>query len=143
MTSLLPRFDATVERKGVAVQPDGDPNEVEGVLNPAAVRARAGELLLYPRCVARGNISRIGLMKGRTRGDRVLFERLGYALEPAAAYELRPPGTGGMGCEDPRVTFIPAIDRYVMAYTGYGPQGPRIIFALSTDGYAWERLGLV
>jgi beta-1,2-mannobiose phosphorylase / 1,2-beta-oligomannan phosphorylase len=113
MTSLLPRFEATIERKGVVVQPDGDANEVEGVLNPASTRALTGELLLYPRCVARGNISRIGLMKGRTRGDRVLFERLGFALEPA------------------------------MAYTAFGPSGPRIVFALSADGYAWERLGLV
>jgi beta-1,2-mannobiose phosphorylase / 1,2-beta-oligomannan phosphorylase len=143
MTSLLPRFEATIERKGVVVQPDGDANEVEGVLNPASTRALTGELLLYPRCVARGNISRIGLMKGRTRGDRVLFERLGFALEPAMAYELRPPGMGGMGCEDPRVTFVPILGRYVMAYTAFGPSGPRIVFALSADGYAWERLGLV
>jgi len=82
-------------------------------------------------------------MKGRTRGDRVLFERLGYALEPAAPYELRPPGMGGMGCEDPRATFVPVLDRYVMSYTAYGPAGPRIVLALSPDGYAWERLGLV
>jgi len=125
------------------LQPDGDPNEVEGVLNPAAARARTGELLLYPRCVARGNISRIGLMRGRSHRDRVLFARLGYALEPTAAYEQRSPGTGGMGCEDPRVTFVPLLDRYVMAYTAFGPAGPRIVFALSPDGYVWERLGLV
>jgi predicted GH43/DUF377 family glycosyl hydrolase len=29
-----------------------------------------------------------------------------------------------------------------MAYTAFGPDGPRIAFALSHDGYAWERLGL-
>jgi len=125
------------------LQPDGDPNEVEGVLNPAAARARTGELLLYPRCVARGNVSRIGLIRGRSHRDRVMFARLGYPLEPTAAYEQRSPGTGGMGCEDPRVTFVPLLDRYVMAYTAFGPAGPRIAFALSPDGYAWERLGLV
>src|ERR1700688_2840061 len=109
MTSILPRFDATIERMGVVLQPDGDPTEAEGVLNPAAARARTGELLLYPRCVARGNVSRIGLLRGQPRADRVLFARLGFALEPSAAYEVRPPGAGGMGCEDPRATFIPVL----------------------------------
>ena len=70
------------------------------------------------------------------------FERLGFALEPQAAYEMRT-APGGMGCEDPRVTFVPVLDRYVMAYTAFGPDGPRIAVALSQDGYRWERLGLM
>lgn len=143
MNGMLSRFDAVVARAGVVLRPDGDPNEIEGVLNPAAVRARTGELLLFPRAVARGNISRIGLLRGHEDGDGVRFERLGYALEPAARYELRTPGAGGMGCEDPRVTFIPVLDAYVMAYTAFGPAGPRIALALSPDAYRWERLGLV
>jgi predicted GH43/DUF377 family glycosyl hydrolase len=48
-----------------------------------------------------------------------------------------------MGCEDPRVTFVPVIDRFVMVYTAFGPDGPRVTIALSHDGYAWERLGQV
>lgn len=143
MMSALARFDATIQRKGVVLQPDGSPDEVEGVLNPACLRSRTGELLLYPRCVARGNVSRIGLLRGTARDDRVLFERLGYALEPEAPYEVRPANGGGMGCEDPRVTFVPILDRYVMAYTAFGPAGPRIALALSADGYRWERLGVV
>ncbi len=30
-----------------------------------------------------------------------------------------------------------------MAYTAFGPQGPRIAIALSKDGYTWERTGLL
>ena len=85
----------------------------------------------------------MGLLRGTSRDDRVLFERLGFALEPEAPYEIRPDGRGGMGCEDPRVTFVPILDRFVMTYTGFGPAGPRIAIALSVDGYTWERLGLV
>jgi predicted GH43/DUF377 family glycosyl hydrolase len=142
MTTAMARFDATVHRLGTVLEPDGDPNEAEGVLNPACVRARAGELLLYPRYVAEGNVSRVGLVSKAGSGGNVRFERLGYALEPQEAYERRTPGLGGMGCEDPRVTFVPVLDRYVMAYTAFGPSGPRIAFALSTDGYHWDRLGL-
>jgi predicted GH43/DUF377 family glycosyl hydrolase len=128
---------------GTVLEPDGEPNEAEGVLNPACARAPGGELLLYPRLVAAGNVSRVGLLRNAGSGDAVKFERLGYALEPTEPYEIRPPGTGGMGCEDPRVTYVPVLGRYVMAYTAFGPAGPRIVLALSTDAYHWERLGPV
>jgi predicted GH43/DUF377 family glycosyl hydrolase len=93
--------------------------------------------------VAAGNVSRIGIARAVLSGDRVGFDRLGFALEPFAPYELRPPGNGGMGCEDPRVTFVPVLDKFVMVYTAFGPLGPRITVALSDDGYAWQRLGQV
>jgi predicted GH43/DUF377 family glycosyl hydrolase len=144
MTVLdLPRFDATLTRMGVVLSPDGDPGEIEGVLNPAGVRDRDGRFLLYPRCVAAGNVSRVGRAVAAAGNGIPDFTREGYALEPSAAYELRAEGSGGMGCEDPRVTFVPALDRFVMAYTAFGPQGPRVAFALSQDAYTWERLGLV
>jgi predicted GH43/DUF377 family glycosyl hydrolase len=69
------------------------------------------------------------------------FERLGFALEAEEEYEFH--GGGGNGCEDPRVTFVPAIDKYVMCYTAYGKQGPRVALAVSDDAYVWQRLGLV
>lgn len=138
----LKQLEATVTRLGVVLIPDGSPNEAEGVLNPACTRTRDGSLVLYPRVVGAGNTSRVAIARGIERGSEVFFERRGYALEPAAPYEMRPANKGGMGCEDPRVTFIPALDRYVMAYTGFGPQGPRIAVAVSHDGLAWERLGL-
>ncbi|HLI97147.1 MAG TPA: hypothetical protein VKT72_13845 [Candidatus Baltobacteraceae bacterium] len=134
-------LDAQVERLGLVIEPSGEESEAEGVLNPASARTRSGELLLYPRDVARGNISRVGLLKGRPSGDRFIFERDGFALEPDAAYELRP--HPGYGCEDPRVTFVPVLDQYVMAYTAFGPQGPRIAIALSDDGFTWNRVGVL
>ena len=142
MLDALPRLDATIARLGIVLSPNGTPEEIEGVLNPASAIARDGTLLLYPRCVAAGNVSRVGLCRGVRTGDDLQFERLGFALQPEADYEQRSVA-GGMGCEDPRVTFVPVLDRYVMAYTAFGPSGPRIALALSSDGYTWERLGLV
>lgn len=133
----LGELDVSVRRLGVVLEPNGDPTEAEGVLNPACTRTRDGELILYPRDVAKGNISRVG----RVRVDGDTFARDGFALEPQAEYELR--AHPGYGCEDPRVTFVPAIDSYVMSYTAFGMSGPRIAIALSHDGLAWERLGLL
>jgi predicted GH43/DUF377 family glycosyl hydrolase len=138
----LERFDATIERLGIVLSPDGSPEEIEGVLNPASAVTRDGTLLLYPRAVAAGNVSRVELCRGIRSGNDLSFERLGFALEPSAPYEVRTL-PGGMGCEDPRVTFVPVLDRYLMAFTAFGPDGPRIAVAQSQDGYRWERLGLV
>jgi len=128
---------------GLVIEPDLDnPHEVEGLLNPAAARGPDGELYLLPRMVAKGNFSRIGIMRVLfdDGGDPCGVERLGVALEPEMDYELRP--NGGGGCEDPRVTYVEPLKRYVMTYTAFGPRGPRIALAVSTDLFTWRRLGL-
>jgi predicted GH43/DUF377 family glycosyl hydrolase len=134
-------LDVSIERLGLVLEPDGSPLEAGGVLNPACARTPEGELLLYPRDVERGNISRIGRVRVTIEDGRFAVEREGFALEPREAYELRP--SPGYGCEDPRVTFVPRLQSYVMAYTAFGPAGPRIAIALSKDARTWERLGLV
>jgi predicted GH43/DUF377 family glycosyl hydrolase len=120
----------------------GNPLEVEGTLNPGAARGPDGHLYLFPRLVAKGNYSRIGIARVRfdDKGDPVGVERLGIALEPAADYELRPGGGGG--CEDPRITFVEPLQQYVMTYTAFSPHGPRIALALSKDLFHWDRVNL-
>jgi predicted GH43/DUF377 family glycosyl hydrolase len=137
----IDRLNARVERLGCVAAPDGEPTEAGGILNPAATRAPGRELLLYPRCVAKGNISRIGTMRTSAEQKGFDVERLEFALQPEAPYEVRP--RPGYGCEDPRVTYVPVLESYVMTYTAYGPDGPRIALALSRDAYRWERLGLM
>ncbi len=119
----------------------GDPNEVEGVLNPAAIRARDGQLYLFPRLVARGNYFRIGIARVLFdgAGDPMGVERMGLALEPEADYELS--GNGG-GCEDPRITYLEPLQHYVMTYTALLRRGPRIAIAISDDVLHWRRIGL-
>ena len=109
--AILPRDPAPirhvdVQRLGMIMAPEqGRASEVEGVLNPAAVRHRDGTLYLFPRLVAEGNVSRVGVAAALfgASGDAVGVERLGFALEPHAGYEQRGHGSGG--CEDPRVAF--------------------------------------
>lgn len=132
-----------LKRLGLIMEPEpGNQMEVEGVLNPAAARGPDGNLYLFPRLVAKGNYSRIGIARVlfNDDGDPTGVERLGIALEPEADYELRPDGSGG--CEDPRITFIETLHRYIMSYTAFSPKGPRIAFAVSEDLFHWKRLGL-
>jgi predicted GH43/DUF377 family glycosyl hydrolase len=135
--------DFKLRRIGIVMEPEpGNPQEIEGVLNPAAVRGLDGERYLFPRLVAPGNYSRIGITRVRFNeaGDPLGVERLGIALEPEADYERRPDGSGG--CEDPRITFVEPLQRYLMTYTAHSPQGPRISLAVSADLFRWQRLGL-
>jgi predicted GH43/DUF377 family glycosyl hydrolase len=127
------------KRLGIVMEPNGATIEAAGVLNPGVARDRARRLLIFPRMVAPGNISRIGLARATSDGN---FERLGTALEAQADYEFRSL-PGGHGCEDARVTFVAELDAYVMAYTAFGPDGARIAVAISEDAYEWTRLGLV
>ncbi len=135
--------DFKLHRLGMLMEPEaGNPQEAEGVLNPAAARGPDGELYIFPRLVAKGNYSRIGIdrVKFNEAGDPAAVERLGLALEPEAEYELR--SDGGGGCEDPRVTFVDPLKRYIMTYTAFSPMGPRIALAESEDLFHWKRLGL-
>ena len=132
-----------VERMGVLMAPDPkDPREVEGVLNPAVIRGKDGQLYIFPRIVGKGNYSRIGI--GRVRfndaGDPTGVERLGIALEPERDYEMGVDGRGG--CEDPRVSYVEARGHYVMTYSALTTHGPRIAVAHSDDLIHWERVGL-
>lgn len=132
-----------LQRLGIIMTPEhGNLMEAEGVLNPAAVRGPDGGLYLFPRLVGKGNYSRIGIARVvfNADGDPFKVERLGIALEPEVDYEFHSDMTGG--CEDARVTYVEPMKSYLMTYTAHSPTGPRIAFALSTDLFKWERLGL-
>ena len=135
--------DFQLKRLGLLMEPEpGNPQEVGGVLNPAAVRGPDGNLYLFPRLVAKDNFSRIGIARVRFNeaGDPCGVERLGIALEPEADYELQSDGCGG--CEDARVTYVERFKRYLMTYTAFSRSGPRIALAVSEDLFHWKRLGL-
>ena len=135
--------DFQLKRLALVIEPEpGNPHEAEGILNPATARGPDGALYLFPRLVANGNYSRIGIARVQFNddGDPCDIERMGIALEPEADYELQTSGRGG--CEDPRVTFVEIFQRYLMTYTAFSAAGPRIALAVSKDLLHWKRLGL-
>ncbi|MCQ8194426.1 glycoside hydrolase family 130 protein [Streptomyces rugosispiralis] len=129
-----------LNRVGVLMNADpADPLEAEGVLNPATAWGPDGELYLFPRMVAAGNVSRIGRARVVIEdGVPVGVERQGVVLSPDEGFER---GAHNAGVEDPRITFIPDLGVHVMTYVAYGPLGPRPALAVSTDTISWRRLG--
>lgn len=129
-----------LERVGIVMRPEaGLEWEAEGVLNPACAQGRDGELLLFPRVVARGNRSRITRARVVVAdGVPVGVERGGLVLEAERGWEH---GVEHGGVEDPRITWVEALGSWVMTYVAFGPLGPRGGIALSEDLVTWRRLG--
>lgn len=119
----------------------GNPLEAEGVLNPAVGHTPDGRLHLLPRVVSAGNVSRVGLAEVVVDdGIPVGVNRRGIVLEPELSWER---GVNHAGVEDPRVTYIDRLGVHVMTYVAFGPLGPRIAVAASSDFVSWQRLGPV
>jgi beta-1,2-mannobiose phosphorylase / 1,2-beta-oligomannan phosphorylase len=129
-------------RIGMLMSPaPDDPFEAMGVLNPASGRDPGGRLMLLPRVVADGHVSRVALAEVELRdGVPAGVLRRGVVLGPDEGWER---GARNAGVEDPRVTWIPTLGRHVMTYVAYGPLGPRLALAISEDLHHWRRLGPV
>ena len=129
-------------RLGVVMTPNpGEPLEELGVLNPASGRDPDGRLYLLPRLVASGNVSRVGLAEVvLENGVPVGVERRGVVLAPDEGWER---GADNAGVEDPRTTWVPSLGLHLMTYVAYGPLGPRLALAVSSDLTSWRRLGPV
>jgi beta-1,2-mannobiose phosphorylase / 1,2-beta-oligomannan phosphorylase len=111
------------------------------VLNPASGRDPDGRLMLLPRLVAAGNVSRVGLAEVVVEdGVPVGVRREGVVLSPDEGWER---GANNAGVEDPRTTFVPSLGLHLMTYVAYGPLGPRLAMAVSEDLRTWRRLGPV
>lgn len=136
----------TLTRVGTLMDADpADPRESEGVLNPGTAWGTDGELYLYPRMVAAGNVSRIGrarvvLGDGERDGAPLSVDRVGVVLEADEPWEH---GKDHGGVEDPRITFVEPLATHIMTYVAFGPVGPRPALAVSDDGETWKRLGPV
>jgi hypothetical protein len=72
-----------LRRMGMIMEPEsGNSIEIEGLLNPAAISRPDDHLYLFPRLVAKGNYSRIGIagVQLNEQGDPCGVERLGRKI---------------------------------------------------------------
>jgi predicted GH43/DUF377 family glycosyl hydrolase len=61
---------------------------------------------------------------------------------PALAYDGQHPEEE-WGVEDPRVTRVDELDRWIVTYTAFGPGGPGISLAATSELRTFERLGMI
>ncbi|MHB0999652.1 MAG: glycoside hydrolase family 130 protein [Armatimonadota bacterium] len=113
------------------------PYAAQAVFNPGAALVN-GETLLLLRVEdleGRSHLSIARSVDGITNW-RIDPEHLISPSHGAGPYEE-------YGCEDPRITYLPDMNKWVIAYTAYSPFGAGVAIAATEDFKSVERFGLV
>lgn len=114
------------------------PYPINSVLNAGAVRLADGDTLLLCRIEDRSGLSHLcaarsanGITNWRIDSQPTL---LASPLEfPEEIW----------GIEDPRITYIPELEQYAVAYTSFARGGPGVSLALTKDFRSFERYGVI
>lgn len=114
------------------------PYPAHTVFNPGAVRLAGGGTLLLCRVEDRRGHSHLTAARSANGVD-------GWVVDPQPTFVADPDRYPEelWGVEDPRITFVPELGKYVVAYTAYGKAGPGVALALTEDFRVFERCGIV
>ncbi len=115
---------------------DDWPYPVNAVFNPAAAQLD-GTTVILVRVEDLTGISHLTVARSPNGVD-------GWTIDPVP---LLAPADGieseQWGLEDPRVVFVPELERWVITCTAYGPGGPAVFLATTEDFTSVERFGIV
>jgi len=114
------------------------PYPAHTVFNPGATMLADGTTLLLCRVEDRRGHSHLCAARSANGVD-------GWVIDPAPTL-MADPGRYPeelWGIEDPRITFLPDVGKYAVAYTAFSKGGPGVALAMTTDFVTFERYGLV
>lgn len=114
------------------------PYPANTVFNPGATKLENGETLLLVRVEDRRGISHLAAARSKD-GVREWKVDSKPTLRPDP--DRYPEEVWGI--EDPRITWVPELDRYAIAYTSYSTSGPLVSMAFTRDFREFERRGAV
>jgi len=114
------------------------PYPAHTVFNPGAARLRDGTTLLLCRVEDRRGLSHLCVARSKNGVD-------GWVIDPEPTMwpdpERYPEELWGI--EDPRITFVPELGKFAIAYTAFSKDGPGVALALTEDFRHFERYGLI
>lgn len=114
------------------------PYQINAVFNAGATRLPDGTTLLLCRVEDHSGISHFRVARSRNGIDS--WEVDPHQILPLDI-ERYPEEIWGV--EDPRITFVPELGKYVIAYTSYSRGGPGVSLAMTEDFIEFERIGAV
>ena len=114
------------------------PYRANSVFNAGATRLQNGETLLLVRVEDRRGISHLTAARS---ADGVADWRIDPQPSLLPDPENYPEEVWGI--EDPRITWVEELGRYVIAYTSYSTSGPLVSLAMTNDFREFERKGVV
>ena len=111
---------------------------VNSVFNPGATRLKDGTTLLLCRVEDRRGHSHLSVARSANGVD-------GWQVDPEPTFLPDPEHYPEelWGIEDPRITYVPELNKYAIAYTSYSRVGPGVSLALTEDFKHFERLGVI
>lgn len=114
------------------------PYPVHTVFNAGATLLRDGTTLLLCRVEDRRGLSHLCAARSPDGVND-------WTIDPKPTLLSDPDGHPEelWGIEDPRITYVPEIGKYAVAYTAFGRGGPGVSLALTEDFVHFERCGLV
>jgi predicted GH43/DUF377 family glycosyl hydrolase len=111
------------------------PYSINTVFNAGATLLDDGSTLLLCRVEDRSGLSHLCAARSINGVDRWMIDlRPTLAPEPGSTAEE-------WGIEDPRITFVPELQKYAVLFTSYGRGGPGVSLALTDDFRRFERYG--
>jgi predicted GH43/DUF377 family glycosyl hydrolase len=117
------------------LSPERWPYSINAVMNAGATLV-GNETLLLCRVEDRRGFSHLTCARSRDGASNWIVDD-----RPALEYD----GTHDeeeWGVEDPRVTFVPELGRWIITYTAFGRGGPGVSLAQTEDFKTFERLGM-
>jgi len=114
------------------------PYSMNSVFNAGATMLPDGSTLLLCRVEDRRGLSHLCVARSLNGVDGWQIDREPTLMPDPLKYpeEL-------WGIEDPRITYVPELAQYVIAYTSYSRGGPGVSLALTEDFRNFDRLGVV
>ena len=112
------------------------PYPINSVFNAGAVRLADGDTLLLCRVEDRRGLSHLCAARSSNGIDGWRIDS-----EPTLPANPREYPEEIWGIEDPRITFVPELDQYAVAYTSFAQGGPGVSLALTRDFKTFERYG--
>ncbi|HEY1255541.1 MAG TPA: glycosidase [Terracidiphilus sp.] len=114
------------------------PYPINSVLNAGAVQLPDGDTLLLCRVEDRSGLSHLCAARS---ADGVDNWRIDSTPTLLANPEEFPEEIWGI--EDPRITYIPELEQFAVAYTSFARGGPGVSLALTKDFRTFERFGVI
>src|SRR6201993_1325665 len=110
------------------------PYAINSVFNAGATLLEDGSTLLLCRVEDRRGLSHLCAARSRNGVDGWQID-----TEPTLMSEPKNYPEEMWGIEDPRITFVPELQQYVVTYTSYSRGGPGVSLALTKDFRTFER----
>jgi len=114
------------------------PYPINSVLNAGAVHLPDGDTLLLCRIEDRSGLSHLCAARSANGIDNWCIDSQPTLMANPNEYPEEI-----WGIEDPRITYVPELEQYAIAYTSFARGGPGVSLALTKDFRSFERFGVI